>query len=132
MPRCGTRRTGSKADPPLRRARNSRALTLQRALVEMRFADPDTEAAVRRATGERVSAACEQQERMIDALLTLARNDEGSLVPTSPSTSPLRCQRTALGNMPHPVLPTPTRAITVTTPEQQGRISEATGRIVVR
>jgi hypothetical protein len=35
-------------------------ITLRRALAEMTLADPDAEVAARRATGERVIAACER------------------------------------------------------------------------
>jgi hypothetical protein len=82
-------------------------ITLQRALVEITLADPDAEVAARRATGERVIAACEWQERMIDALLTLAHNDHGLTRSDEPiDLAASGAERTALGNLPHLVLPT--------------------------
>ena len=52
-------------------------LTLERAILEVTLADPDASAASLRAACERVLAIGEQQERMIDALLTLARSERG-------------------------------------------------------
>jgi signal transduction histidine kinase len=52
-------------------------LTLERAMVEVALADPDAPAQVLRATCQRVLAAGAQQERIIDALLTLARGQRG-------------------------------------------------------
>jgi signal transduction histidine kinase len=52
-------------------------LTLERAILEVTLADPDTSAASLRTACERVLAIGEQQERMIDALLTLARSERG-------------------------------------------------------
>jgi signal transduction histidine kinase len=49
-------------------------LALQRALVEVTLADPRADAAALREMGERVLASCVQQQRLIDALLVLARN----------------------------------------------------------
>jgi signal transduction histidine kinase len=49
-------------------------IALQRALVEVTLADPDAGAAALREMGERVLAACEQQQRLIDALLDLTRS----------------------------------------------------------
>jgi signal transduction histidine kinase len=48
-------------------------ITLERALVEVALADPAATTESLRATCERVLAAGEQQERLIEALLTLAK-----------------------------------------------------------
>lgn len=48
-------------------------LTLERTLVEVALADPDADAQELRRVCERVVASTEDQERLIDALLTLAR-----------------------------------------------------------
>jgi len=48
-------------------------LALQHALVEVALADPDADASALRQMGERVLAGCKQQQRLIDALLLLAR-----------------------------------------------------------
>jgi signal transduction histidine kinase len=52
-------------------------LTLERAILEVTLSDPDAGAASLRTACERVLVIGEQQERMIDALLTLARSDRG-------------------------------------------------------
>ncbi|MFI6601910.1 sensor histidine kinase [Nonomuraea sp. NPDC050536] len=52
-------------------------LTLQQAMVEVALADPDPDVAAMRATFERLLASCGHQERLIDALLTLARGQQG-------------------------------------------------------
>ncbi len=52
-------------------------LTLERAILEVTLADPAASATSLRAACERVLAIGEQQERMIDALLTLARSERG-------------------------------------------------------
>jgi signal transduction histidine kinase len=52
-------------------------ITLERTLVEVALADPDASVASLRDTCQRVLAAGEQQERMIEALLTLARSQRG-------------------------------------------------------
>jgi len=52
-------------------------LTLERAMVEVALADPEASAESLRATCQRVLAAGAQQERIIDALLTLARGQRG-------------------------------------------------------
>jgi signal transduction histidine kinase len=52
-------------------------LTLGRTLVEVALADPDATVETLRATCERVLAAGEQQERLIEALLTLSRSQRG-------------------------------------------------------
>jgi signal transduction histidine kinase len=52
-------------------------LTLERAILEVTLADPAASTSSLRAACERVLAIGEQQERMIDALLTLARSERG-------------------------------------------------------
>lgn len=52
-------------------------LTLQQALAEVALADPHADAAALRGVLDRVLAAGRQQERLIDALLTLARSQQG-------------------------------------------------------
>jgi signal transduction histidine kinase len=52
-------------------------LTLQRAMVEVALADPCASADRLRATCQRVLAASEQQERLIEALFTLAKGQRG-------------------------------------------------------
>jgi signal transduction histidine kinase len=52
-------------------------LTLERAILEVTLADPSADVGGLRAACERVLAIGEQQERMIDALLTLARGERG-------------------------------------------------------
>jgi len=52
-------------------------LTLERAILEVTLADPTANTTSLRAACERVLAIGEQQERMIDALLTLARSERG-------------------------------------------------------
>jgi signal transduction histidine kinase len=52
-------------------------LTLERAIVEVSLADTDASAESLRETCERVLAVGAQQERLIDALLTLARGQRG-------------------------------------------------------
>jgi signal transduction histidine kinase len=52
-------------------------LTLERAILEVTLADPAASSASLRAACERVLAIGEQQERMIDGLLTLARSERG-------------------------------------------------------
>ncbi|KKD04288.1 sensor histidine kinase [Streptomyces sp. WM6386] len=52
-------------------------LTLQQAVVDVTLADPDASVETLRAALLRVRAAGEEQERMIDALLTLARSQQG-------------------------------------------------------
>ena len=55
--------------------------TLQLTLTEAALADPDADTATLREMGEQVAAACERQERLLEALLTLARSDGGHLRP---------------------------------------------------
>jgi signal transduction histidine kinase len=52
-------------------------ITLERTLVEVALADPGADAESLRGTCRRVLAASEQQERMIESLLTLARSQRG-------------------------------------------------------
>jgi signal transduction histidine kinase len=52
-------------------------LTLERTLVEVALADPDADNQTLRETLERVLSAGEQQERLIEALLTLSRSQRG-------------------------------------------------------
>ncbi|MCX5360421.1 ATP-binding protein [Streptomyces sp. NBC_00124] len=52
-------------------------LTFQQAVVDVTLADPDASVEALRAALLRVRAAGEEQERMIDALLTLARSQRG-------------------------------------------------------
>jgi signal transduction histidine kinase len=52
-------------------------LTLERTLVEVALADPNATVDTLRETCERVLAAGEQQERLIEALLTLSRSQRG-------------------------------------------------------
>jgi len=52
-------------------------ITLERALVEVALADPDPTIDSLRDTCQRVLTASEQQERLIEALLTLARSQRG-------------------------------------------------------
>jgi len=52
-------------------------LTLERAILEVTLADPDAGVASLRAACERVLSIGEQQEHMIEALLTLARSERG-------------------------------------------------------
>lgn len=50
----------------------------QRALLELALADPDADVASWREIGEDVLAACRQQERLLEACLTLARSRCGA------------------------------------------------------
>jgi signal transduction histidine kinase len=52
-------------------------LTLQQAIVDVALADPDADAAALRSACLRVRAAGQEQERLIEALLTLARSQRG-------------------------------------------------------
>ncbi|HEY2161191.1 MAG TPA: ATP-binding protein [Solirubrobacteraceae bacterium] len=52
-------------------------ITLERALVEVALADPSATEESLRSTCQRVLAASEQQERLIESLLTLARSQRG-------------------------------------------------------
>jgi signal transduction histidine kinase len=52
-------------------------LTVERALLEVALADPDADYQSLRATCERVLASSEEQERLIEALLTLASSERG-------------------------------------------------------
>ncbi|MGW2152752.1 sensor histidine kinase [Nonomuraea sp. NPDC001699] len=52
-------------------------LTLQRAMAEVALADPDADAAALRHVLDRLLAAGRHQERLIEALLVLARSEQG-------------------------------------------------------
>jgi signal transduction histidine kinase len=52
-------------------------ITLQRALVEVALADPHADTAALRAMGREVLEGCEQQQRLIDALLDLTCSRHG-------------------------------------------------------
>jgi len=52
-------------------------LATQRALLELALADADADVACWREIGEEVLCACKQQERLLDACLTLARSQGG-------------------------------------------------------
>ncbi len=54
-------------------------ITLQLALAEATLADPNADTAALREMGKGVVAACERQERLLEALLTLARSEYGHL-----------------------------------------------------
>jgi signal transduction histidine kinase len=54
-------------------------ITLQLALTEAALADPNADTAALREMGNSVIAACERQERLLQALLTLARTEHGPL-----------------------------------------------------
>ena len=53
-------------------------ITLERTLLEVALADPDVSVESLRRICERVVASTEQQERLLDALLTLARSEAGA------------------------------------------------------
>jgi signal transduction histidine kinase len=55
------------------------AITLQLALAEATLADPTADRAALRAMGEGVVAACDRQERLLEALLTLSQGEFGRL-----------------------------------------------------
>ena len=50
-------------------------ITLQLTLAEATLADPNADTAALREMGEQVAAACERQERLLEALLTLSRSE---------------------------------------------------------
>jgi signal transduction histidine kinase len=54
-------------------------ITLQLTLAAVALADPNADMAALREMGEQVAAACERQERLLEALLTLARSEYGGL-----------------------------------------------------
>ena len=54
-------------------------ITLQLALAEATLADPNAGTAALREMGKCVVVACERQERLLEALLTLARSEHGHL-----------------------------------------------------
>jgi signal transduction histidine kinase len=55
------------------------SITVQRTLAEVALADPNADTAALREMGEQVAAACKRQERLLEALLTLARADHRRL-----------------------------------------------------
>lgn len=54
-------------------------IALQLALVEVALADPNADRPALREMGKRVVAGCHRQERLLEALLTLARSEHGHL-----------------------------------------------------
>ena len=52
-------------------------IALQRALAETALADPHADTGALRAMGEGIVAGCEQQQRLIEALLDLTRSERG-------------------------------------------------------
>ena len=56
-----------------------REITLQLALAGIALADPNADATALRKMGECVVAGCKRQERLLEALLTLARSEYGQL-----------------------------------------------------
>jgi signal transduction histidine kinase len=54
-------------------------ISLQRTVTEVALADPEADPAALREMGARVVACCERQERLLEALLTLARSGCGRL-----------------------------------------------------
>ena len=55
------------------------SITLQRTLAEVALADPHADTTALRGMAEKIAAACERQERLLEALLTLARSERGHL-----------------------------------------------------
>jgi signal transduction histidine kinase len=55
------------------------SITPQRTLAEVMLADPNADTAALREMSEGVVAACERQERLLEALLTLAQSERGRL-----------------------------------------------------
>lgn len=56
-----------------------REVTLQLAVAGIALADPNADATALRTMGERVVTTCKRQERLLEALLTLARSEYGQL-----------------------------------------------------
>jgi signal transduction histidine kinase len=56
-----------------------REITLQLALAGIALADPDADSVALRRMGEHVVAGCKRQERLLEALLTLALSEHGQL-----------------------------------------------------
>jgi signal transduction histidine kinase len=52
-------------------------LATQRALLELTLTDPDADMATWRELGRKILGTCEQQERLLEACLTLARSQSG-------------------------------------------------------
>ena len=71
-------------------------LATQRALLELALADPGTDVATWRETGEELLRACRQQERLLESCLTLARSKDwsrgGAIRSTSRRSPPKRCE----------------------------------------
>ena len=55
------------------------SITLQRTLAEVALADPDADMTALRGMAEKVAVGCQLQERLLEALLTLARSEHGHL-----------------------------------------------------
>src|SRR5262249_35871753 len=55
------------------------SIALPRAVAEVALADPGADTSALRGMGEAVVAACERQERLLEALLTLFRSESGRL-----------------------------------------------------
>ena len=55
------------------------SITLQRTLAEVALADPDADTTALRGMAEKVAVACQRQERLLEALLALARSEHGHL-----------------------------------------------------
>jgi signal transduction histidine kinase len=55
------------------------SITIQRTLAEVALADPEADTVALRQMGAQVAASCERQERLLEALLTLARSEFGQL-----------------------------------------------------
>jgi signal transduction histidine kinase len=80
----GEQSPGELAEPPLLEDRQRFAayvahelrapIALQRALVEVTLANPDTDTDTLREMGERVLASCIRQQRVIEALMDLVRS----------------------------------------------------------
>ncbi len=100
-------------------------ITLQVALAEIALADADADTAALRRMGEDVVASCKRQERLLEALLTLARGEHGQLRRepidlAATSADVLRAQ----GQGPHPPrrVTTLAPAVTVGNPELVKRL----------
>jgi signal transduction histidine kinase len=100
-----------------------REITLQLVLAGIALADPDADATALRKMGERVIAGCERQERLLEALLTLARSEYDQL-----RREPIDLAATAADVMrahdPHPLrrITTLEPAVTLGNPELVERL----------
>ena len=83
-------------------------LTRERTAIEVALADPQASTQSLRATFERVLAASKQQQRLIDALLVLARG-QADWTDASGSTWPRSPTRSCWPATPSPAPPTPPR-----------------------